>query len=167
MRMPELGFCPESRIRDCWDSRIRECWDSGIRDYATSQIDNLTKVHYFHHFFLFINEVVRKYVGELRPLYLTTKTLQIFSTRSLELGTSYLYFFLPGAVLKNQGTLNWKNTGKKNKGNNIRKAGADLRGNNDSNLSIVSSGSGWRVCVSRRPRIIKKSPSAFRQGFEP
>ena len=48
----------------------------------------------------FTNGVEKKKIGVLRPLYLTTQTLLVFSTWSFELGTSYLENFDRSCVKK-------------------------------------------------------------------
>ena len=134
----------DSIFRDYRDSRIRDSWDSGIRDYQNFQIDNLTKVLYVHRICTTpLHDWGReKHIGDLRPLYLTTQTLRIFSTWSFELGTSYLQNFARSCVKKlwnvELGTC-WKI-----EENNIRKAGADLRGiNYDILYNYISFKSIW------------------------
>mgnify|MGYP007064242254 CR=1 FL=1 len=80
---------------------IPELGIAGIPELGIIQIVRLAISSRFYIFIVFFtNEVEKKDIGDLRPLYLTTKTLRIFSTWSFELGTSHLQNFARSCVKK-------------------------------------------------------------------
>ena len=90
-RIPELGIV---RITELGTAGIPEFGIAGIPELGIIPIFRLTISPRFYVFIVFyMNGVEGKNIGVLRPLYLTTQTLRIFSTWSFELGTSYLQNF--------------------------------------------------------------------------
>ena len=80
---------------------IPELGIAGIPELGIIPIFRLTISPRFYIFIVFfMNGVEKKDIGDLRPLYLTTQTLRIFSTWSFELGTSYLQNFARSCVKK-------------------------------------------------------------------
>ena len=99
MGIPYLGI---TGIPGLGIAGIPELGIAGIQELGIIikfQTYNLTRVLYVHRFF-FYEWGREKNIGVLRPLYLTTQTLRIFSTWSFELGTSSFQTFARSCVTK-------------------------------------------------------------------